>query len=316
MAIFYGSDRSQTINGTSYGDTIYGYGGNDTLRGGFGNDLIYGGAGNDNIFGGQGFNTLYGGTGKDWFVMSGRTSWMSDDYIADFRFGQDKIDLRAWGVSDFSQVQALLERNLDGDATLNAVLRGYDHVITIAGKSPAAFISSDFVYASAAGPKTLNGSALDDVLFGSRSHDMLKGFGGDDVLLGGFGNDDLFGGAGNDRLVGGQGWDWLTGGNGEDVFEYRALGDSTPNANRDRITDFELDIDRIDLSAIDAISFIRGNQAFAFVGTAAFTGAGQVRFEFLGGDTLISVNTDNDAYAEMQIMLTGKKFLISGDFIL
>lgn len=316
MAIFYGTNQSQTIKGTSYGDTIYGYGGHDLLIGGFGNDLIYGGAGDDDILGGQGFNTLYGGSGSDWFVMSARTSWMSDDLVADFQFGQDKIDLRSWGVSDFSQVQALLQRDAYGDATLNAFFRGYNHVITIDGKSPSAFIASDFVYASSAGPKTVNGSNWADVLFGGRSHDVLKGFGGNDVLLGGFGNDDLFGGTGNDRLVGGQGWDWLTGDAGADIFEYRAIGDSTPNANRDRITDFELDIDRIDLSAIDANPFIRGNQAFSFIGTAAFSAVGQVRFQYSGGDTLISINTDRDAAAEMQIMLTGNKFLIRDDFIL
>lgn len=316
MAIIYGTNASQTINGTSYGDTMYGYGGHDLMKGNGGNDLMYGGAGDDDIFGGQGYNTLYGGSGYDWFGMTARSTSMSDDLIADFQFGYDRIDLRAWGVSDISQVQALLGRDSYGDATLNAFYNGYNHRITIENKAPTAFIGTDFVFNSAAPAKTVNGTNYGDVLFGGRSHDLLKGFGGNDFLLGGFGNDDLFGGANNDKLFGGQGSDWLSGGSGSDIFIFRALSDSTPNSSRDRITDFQLDVDTIDLSAIDANALIAGNQAFAFKGTAAFTAAGQVRFNHSGSDTIISVNTDNDAAAEMQIALTGNKFLIRDDFIL
>ena len=124
MATIYGTNASQTIYGTSYADTIYAYGGNDLVYGGNGNDLIYGGAGDDDIFGGQGYNTLYGGSGYDWFGMTARSSSFSDDLIADFQFGYDKIDVRAWGASDFSQIQALLTSDAYGDATLNAFYNG------------------------------------------------------------------------------------------------------------------------------------------------------------------------------------------------
>ena len=37
-------------------------------------------------------------------------------------------------------------------------------------------------------------------------------------------------------------------------------------------------VDIIDLSALDANAGIGGNQAFSFIGTAAFSGAGQLRY--------------------------------------
>ena len=70
------------------------------------------------------------------------------------------------------------------------------------------------------------------------------------------------GGAGDDVLTGGRGVDRLTGGPGADHFVFTTPG-------RDRITDFQEDIDFIDLADIDANVNYSGNQAFRFVGGAA-----------------------------------------------
>jgi serralysin len=315
MAIIKGTNGPNTINGTSASDTIYGYGGHDIIYGNNGNDLIYGGAGDDDLFGGLGYNDLYGGSGADWFRMTGRSTGLSDDLIGDFEFGADKIDMRPWGVSDFSQILALLNNSADG-ATLNAFYNGYAHRITVDGVTAGQLISSDFLYNPGTAAKTVNGGNYADVLFGGRGADTLNGYAGNDILLGGIGNDDLFGGAHNDVLIGGAGWDWSTGGSGADIFRFRALSDSTPNANRDRITDFDLDVDRIDVSAIDADPFTGGNQAFEWRGLAAFDDVGQARYQQSGGSTLISFNVDTDAAPEMQIILTGNMALIRQDFIL
>lgn len=64
----------------------------------------------------------------------------------------------------------------------------------------------------------------------------------DDHILGGGGNDVLSGGAGRDILVDGSGADTLTGGQGADVFVLYADGQI------DRITDFDIAQDRLDLS--------------------------------------------------------------------
>ncbi|WP_457650743.1 calcium-binding protein [Profundibacter sp.] len=74
------------------------------------------------------------------------------------------------------------------------------------------------------GNNTLSGTALDDLIYGGAGNDTLHGNGGDDILFGG------------DRL------DQLYGGAGADVF----IIDSGPD--QDQIRDFELGLDRIDLS--------------------------------------------------------------------
>ncbi|EIN5958884.1 type I secretion C-terminal target domain-containing protein, partial [Vibrio cholerae] len=84
-----------------------------------------------------------------------------------------------------------------------------------------------------------------DKLYGGLGDDILFGQGGDDELYGEDGNDILFGSTGNDILIGGLGDDILTGGSGEDLFKWVA-GDL--DGGRDRITDFTIHQDKIDLS--------------------------------------------------------------------
>src|SRR6059058_4425143 len=126
MADIFGTEFSDTLRGTSGNDNIFGRGGNDSLYGrdgndhldgGAGNDLLSGGSGNDILIGGDGINDLFGDSGFDIFTVSPRTSaGFSDDLIWDFRFDVDQVDLTAWGVSDFSQVEALLQFDSYGDA--------------------------------------------------------------------------------------------------------------------------------------------------------------------------------------------------------
>ena len=115
------------------------------------------------------------------------------------------IDVRAWGISDFSQIQALLANSSSG-ATFNAFYGGYNHFITVANVSAASLIASDFIYANPAA-KSEGGTQLADVMFGSRYNDALFGYGGKDKVLGGIGNDTLSGGLGADLLNGGVGPD-------------------------------------------------------------------------------------------------------------
>ncbi len=217
MAVIQGTNSSEVLSGTSSDDTIsgaggndelYGRGGNDLLDGGSGNDFLDGGSGDDDLIGGLGFNDLRGGTGLDLFVMSQRSlAGFSDDLVYDFTFDEDKVDLSAWGVSDFAQVTALLAVDSTGSATLNAFYGGLDHVLTLDGIWPGDLIASDFLYAN---PAALNaaGTTSDDVLFGSRNNDVLQGLAGGDILLGGQGDDQLYGGTGLNDLIGGTGNDF------------------------------------------------------------------------------------------------------------
>jgi Ca2+-binding RTX toxin-like protein len=145
-----------------------------------------------------------------------------------------------------------------------------------------------------------------------------------DSLQGGAGNDILGGNLGADRLTGGLGRDTLTGGSQADVFAFNAVLESTVGAERDIVTDFQgagvAGGDLIDLRGIDANVSLAGDQAFAFIGVGAFSGAGQVRIVASGGDTIVAGNIDADLAADFEIQLNGVNLALTplqiGDFLL
>ena len=124
-------------------------------------------------------------------------------------------------------------------------------------------------------------------------------------IYGGAGNDVLTGGAGGDTLYGGDLGDTLTGGAGSDVFRYDAESHSN-STQRDGIQDFTLG-DIIDVSRIDADTATGGDQAFTFVGNAAFTNtAGELRFEniSLGGPIwMVQADTDGNGVSDFEVVL-------------
>ncbi len=141
------------------------------------------------------------------------------------------------------------------------------------------------------------GGSARDLLWGNQVANRLEGRGGNDVLNGFEGNDTLIGGTGNDVL---------TGGTGNDTFVFDALEIG------DQITDFGRG-DKIDLRAIDANAGSAGDQAFVFLGAAAFTNvAGQLRYS--GG--LLSGDVNGDGIADFAVTLANSAALTSGDLFL
>jgi Ca2+-binding RTX toxin-like protein len=141
----------------------------------------------------------------------------------------------------------------------------------------------------------INGGAGDDTVRGLGGDDRLIGWEGDDRLFGGVGEDWLNGRSGRDLLNGGAGRDVLIGGFGEDRFDFNAATDSgTSQATRDVIRDFKPSIDHIDLSGLGALSFI---------GTDAFSAAGQVRAAQAGASSIVQVNLTGTGGTEMTIVL-------------
>ncbi len=180
----------------------------------------------------------------------------------------------------------------------------------------------------------------EETIRGTNGNDRLTGGTGDDRILGLNGQDTMSGGAGKDVLQGGSGADRMTGGADADTFVFTSISDSAPNASgfisnapvfnrasgagvRDVITDFIPVQDRIDLSAIDANTKLAGNQAFKFLGTAAFASApgGLVYRQFneagtANDVTIIYGDVDGDKLADFQIELSGLKTLTAANFIL
>jgi Ca2+-binding RTX toxin-like protein len=183
---------------------------------------------------------------------------------------------------------------------------------------------NDDVWAGGGGDEVWGGAGNDN-LYGQSGNDTLRGGDGNERVYGGTGNDTLYGDADVDTMRGGEGLDRLTGGPGNDIFDYDAAADSKPGGStRDVIFDFggigAAAGDRIDLSTIDANTGSAGNQAFAFIGTAAFTGAGQVRVSDAGADTLIQANTGGSLSPELELAVQDAGVppgqWAAGDFIL
>ncbi|MEH2448370.1 MAG: hypothetical protein V7K18_22120 [Nostoc sp.] len=165
------------------------------------------------------------------------------------------------------------------------------------------------------GNNTVKGGNGNDILNAGSGKDTLFGENGNDILSGGGGNDILTGGAGNDTLAGGTGTDILSGGAGNDVFKFSSVSDSAV-VGRDLIADFvgngKLPGDQIDLSAIDADSTKLGNQAFTFIGAAAFSAPGQVRYSA----GILQASTDADRSPEFEVRLINAPLVVAQDFIL
>ena len=104
---------------------------------------------------------------------------------------------------------------------------------------------------------TLDLDNLGIQITGTRHQDTLRGTDKDDLLVGYEGHDHLYGGDGDDRLIDGTGVDRLTGGEGADIFVFKK------DQRLDRIEDFEISVDKIDLSdfkglhSIDQITFAK-----------------------------------------------------------
>lgn len=174
------------------------------------------------------------------------------------------------------------------------------------GGNDTVFSSVTFTLATAANVENLTltgGSAINGT-----------GNGENNILIGNNGVNTLSGGAGDDILFGGLGADTLVGGAGTDTFLYTALNQSPFNAtNRDSIANFASGLDKIDLSALDANTNVAGDQAFIFIGNAAFTAAGQVRYA--GGMLQANVGGTNGNTADFSITLTGAPTFVATDMI-
>ena len=215
-----------TLTGSRSDDVLYGAMGYDTLTGGNGDDVLHGERATDNhwiggadlLDGGKGDDQLYGYRGEDHLIGGDGADMLDGGRNAELLDGGSGAD-KLYGRS--------------GNDTLNG---GSGH---------------DRLYGGL-GNDVLNGGAGRDRLFGEAGADSLNGGRGNDKLYGGDGDDTLNGGDGHDVLAGGHGYDTLTGGKGADTFfiSLKRVIDrqnGEVHSNHDKVTDFELGIDRVAL---------------------------------------------------------------------
>ncbi len=162
------------------------------------------------------------------------------------------------------------------------------------------------------------------IAVGNVDPENVVGDAAENIFVGGALADTLNGGGGADSLTGGWGKDTLTGGLGADVFDFNKVRDSIKSiATRDVITDFVHGEDKIDLFDIDANANTIKNNAFVFVGKAAFSNvAGELRFTKIDAVgtandmTVVAGDINGDGLADFQVQLAGLVNLTKSDFIL
>lgn len=268
------------------GGKINGTDGNDFIYGLEGKDHLRGLEGNDRLWGFDGNDELEGGKGND--RLKGEKG--NDE------LGGDKGNDQLWGA------------------------KGHDRIEGDAGKDTAWGGDGNDKLWGGGGNDTLYGEGGKDTVYGGGGKDKLFGDAGNDKIYGGSSNDKLTGGGGNDKMWGGTGLDLMVGGSGADTFIYTSANDSkTGEDRRDTIFDFKSGVDKIDLSAIDADTTTSGDQAFTFIGGAAFSqnnSAGELRGRVEGGDIYLLMDRNGDRTADMEIKLESPGPIDGFDFIL
>jgi Ca2+-binding RTX toxin-like protein len=302
--------------------------------GGSAADVLTGNSGNNILNGGAGIDTMVGGAGNDTYVVDSTGDVVTEGLNAGTDTVQASVShtLRAnveylilTGTSAINGTGNTLKNRLTGNSGNNILNGGagidtmiggggndtyvVDNARDVVSESPNAgtdtvrstvthTLRSNVENLALTGASAINGT-------GNTLNNRLTGNAANNVLSGSSGSDSINGGGGNDSLNGGLGKDSLTGSTGVDKFIYRSTADSrVGRAVRDVITDFRKGAPRekIDLSAIDAYSKTKGNQAFTYIGSNAFTGSkGEVRFS--GG--VLQMNTGTDKIADMEIALSG-----------
>jgi serralysin len=301
VEIVRGTQLGDSLTGGAAVDTFYGNGGDDTFSGGAGADKLYGGLGNDTYFreAGDVINEL-AGEGTDLVVSA-----------LSYTLGANLENLTLTGAGNISGTGNTGVNTIIGNTGNNLIkIRDAGVVDTALGGLGNDIYEVDVgdILIENIGEGTDTVRAVQSYTLGANLENLELGGVGN---TSGTGNDlanRLTGNTGNNTLTGGLGRDVLVGDTGNDRFDFNALAESgTTAATRDSISDFDAGtsattVDRLDFSTIDANDLVAGNQTFIFGG--AFT-AGHIRFVQSGANTLVELNTDGDASAEMSVQLTG-----------
>ncbi len=141
--------------------------------------------------------------------------------------------------------------SLDGGAAWDSIngFKGNDTINGHGGNDELTGWTGNDELNGGAGNDSLLGGSGDDTMHGGEGDDYLSGYHGSDWLFGDAGNDKLIGGDDADHINGGLGRDTMTGNAGEDTFVFDDASASVFN-NADRIQDFEVGIDKLDVSAL------------------------------------------------------------------
>lgn len=326
----------EKIIGSRHDDVFAGGSGSDVVEGGAGNDVFRtNGSGTDQFFGGDDSDTIDLSSTAKGFTLSladGGTRWLKlvsveniigtafkDDLTGDGGVnritggaGNDRLDGR--GGADILDGGTGADVYYVDDVNDVIMEAGSDVDIVYASASFTLPTDVEKLIITATQAVSVRGSAGNNELRGNDTDSALYGMAGNDSLLGGAGDEIIDGGTGGDWIIGGKGNDRFWGGTGSDTFVF-AAGDIE---GIEWINDFSrAENDHIDLSRIDADTGRSGDQKFAFIGSAAFTGlAGQLRATATDGGWQVAGDVDGDRVADFMLIVKASLPLVSGDFYL
>lgn len=298
MGVIYGTSGPDKVDINYRGnDTIYLYEGDDQVHSrAEGNYDIFLGNGDDSYVGNglafrpKNYDRVWGGNGEDSFVI--RTD--HSEY-----YGED-------GNDSFSSIglSNVIGGGIGRDRVSYAI---QDNDAYLRGNGIYANLDQGFATSGGYRQETLLN--IEDVT-GTKAADKLVGSEDSNDLVGLSGRDKIDGKGGDDTLTGGAKADRMIGGGGADSFIFLTTSDASANGKTEVIVDFVTGADRIDLSAIDANTATATDDAFTFVGTAAFTGvAGELRYD-LG---ILTGDVNGDSIADFAIELKNAPTLIVTD---
>lgn len=340
-----GDDGNNALAGLGGDDQLYGEGGNDTLNGGVGKDTMVGGVGDDTYIVDSSSDLVveYAGEGSDTIKSSKAVYSLANiPNVENLTYTGTAAATLTGNAADNKITGSAGNDTLDGAAGADIMTggKGSDtYVVDNAGDvvvegtnagADTVNASVSFTLGTNVEKLTLTGMAaidgtgngLANTIAGNEASNDLYGLNGADTLNGGGGDDFLYGGAGNDVVRGGDGADVLKGDSGNDRFDWNSVSEAGLGAGRDQALDFTHNADKLDVSSIDANANTGTDDAFTYIGTAAFSGtAGQLRAQVVhdasGDYTIVQGDVNGDGVADFEIALVGyTASLPASDFIL
>ena len=303
----------ENLTGTTNNDVLTGDGFANILIGGLGVDTMNGGAGNDIYVVTEAGDTVNenagAGTGSD-------TVWST---LVNYTLTANVETLNLGGTGNFNGTGNAGNNTLNGNGGSNILIGGLGVDTMNGGAGNDIYVVTevgDTVNENTNAGNDTVWSALANYTLANNVETLNLGGTGNFNGTGNAGNNTISGNGGSNILIGGLGVDTMRGNLGADTFDFNAILESLVGTSRDIIADFSsTQLDKIDLSTIDANSTLVNDQAFAtaILTSGAFTAEGQLR---LVGN-ILSGNTDsNFATSEFEIQLTGVTTLSGADFIL
>jgi len=289
----YDPNTNDQLSGTPGADTLNGLNGNDTLQGLAGNDLLLGGEGNDLLqtSGLAGQDTLSGEGGNDTLSATNLTFNGTPLFgtfagsVFDGGAGTDYLSVG--GAVNFQGALTNVEGLILAPAFSGVVNGGNIQIAPAALTMKAS--AFDFTTVRGTGVIELDVDAADNQPVDLSGLAFENGANVSIDITGSDAADTITGSSQADGLDGEDGDDVLTGGAGADHFEI--------SEGQDEITDFQLGVDKIDLSDF-------GFDSFASL---------QPHLSVVGGDTVFSLTWNG---VVQRTTLTGVTGLTAGDFLL